>query len=98
MNIENFDQFRLRMEQQLDKLKQASRPSRFIPPANFALVDIYPHEEIAHGAIRGEVLDISPAGMKIAIHAHLCVEIDQSWTLILGQSALRVSMPNFAPR
>ncbi len=80
----DLDQFREAFRLQKERLQTASRSSRFKPPTDLSTARIT-FEGIDGGKeILGEVLDLSPEGMKVAIETGIDLKVEQPCKMTLG--------------
>ena len=77
------DSFRAALEDLRHRLEEASRPSRFKPTEDLSLARLRLGDHRAQEVV-GEIVDLSPNGLKIALAAGQPVEVDQTCHLQVG--------------
>jgi len=78
------DGSRLALERLQHRLEEATRPTRFKPIEDLSLARILIGDPRAARPVVGEILDLSPDGMKIALAVSQPVEVDQLCNLLVG--------------
>ncbi len=71
-------------------LQEASRPSRFKPPTDLSLVEISLNRDAETPGTPGEIIDLSPEGMKIALAGSHPVQPGQACLIKAGNPESRV--------
>jgi hypothetical protein len=74
----------LALERLQHRLEEATRPTRFKPIEDLSLARILIGDPRAARPVVGEILDLSPDGMKIALAVSQPVEVDQLCNLLVG--------------
>jgi hypothetical protein len=82
--------FRTALHRLQDQLEHASRPSRFKPPVNLRLVRVVPDPATETEPLAGEIVDLSPEGMKIALSGRHDLQVDQPCRILAGSPATTV--------
>lgn len=85
-------QFREALQQLQGQLQQASRPSRFKPPTDLNMVEIYwgPDSEPSESGLLGEIVDLSRDGMKIAVSGNHPITPGQTCSIRAGNKESRL--------
>lgn len=80
----DLSRFRTALHELQDELEHASRPSRFKPPVDLSLVRVQPDPGSEATPLSGEIVDLSPEGMKIALTGRHEFHVDQPCRILAG--------------